>query len=140
MIRPAGPTSAFVVSPDDKALIMARFAVIENLVSDGLLAVEVAVLAIQQFIRDWKRQRTRGNSKAFVHFGTIRTALDSPYGPIIIPAYIAQDLFEFIITVHAHFRQTSMLVPVHSPRTRKSPARVNIVFDVSGAMLNFNWV
>ncbi|KAJ4478726.1 hypothetical protein C8J55DRAFT_561072 [Lentinula edodes] len=108
MIRPAGPTPSFVVSPDDKALIMAQFAVIGNLVSNGLLAVEVAVLTIQQFIRDWKRHRTRGNNKAFVHFGTIRTALDSQYGPIIIPAYIAQDLFEFIITVHAHFRQISM--------------------------------
>ncbi|KAJ3858678.1 hypothetical protein EV359DRAFT_87370 [Lentinula novae-zelandiae] len=111
MVRPTGPTPAFVISPDDRALIIAQFAVIENLVSDGLLAVEVAVLAIQQFIRDWRRHRTRGNSKAFVHFGTIRTALKSQYGPMIIPAYIVQELFEFVITVHAHFRQISMASP-----------------------------
>ncbi|KAJ4464301.1 hypothetical protein C8J55DRAFT_285334 [Lentinula edodes] len=139
IFKPTTPTPAFIVSPEDKALIMARFAVIENLVSDGLLAVEVAVLAIQQFIRDWRRQRTRGNSKAFAHFGTIVTALNGSYGPIIIPACIAQELFEFVITVHAHFRQVSMLEPVHKLRTRKSSAEVNIVFDVSGAMLNLNW-
>ncbi|KAJ3911651.1 hypothetical protein F5877DRAFT_85695 [Lentinula edodes] len=126
IFKPTVPTPAFIVSPDDRALIMARFAVIENLVSDGLLAVEVVVLTIHQFISDWKRQRTRGNSKAFAHFGTIQTALDSSYGPIIIPAYIVQELFEFVIT----------LEPVHKPRTHKSPAKVNIVFDVSGAMLN----
>lgn len=71
-------------------------------------SVEVAVLTIQQFICDWRRHRTRGNNKAFAHFGTIRTALESQYGPMIIPAYIVQELFKFVITVHTHFRQISM--------------------------------
>ncbi|KAH7880331.1 uncharacterized protein C8R40DRAFT_1165286 [Lentinula edodes] len=52
IFKPTAPTPAFIISPDDRALIMARFAVIENLVSDGLLAVEVAVLTIHQFISD----------------------------------------------------------------------------------------
>ncbi|KAJ3850501.1 hypothetical protein EV368DRAFT_66561, partial [Lentinula lateritia] len=38
IFKPTTPTRAFIVSPEDRALIMARFAVIENLVSDGLLA------------------------------------------------------------------------------------------------------